>query len=219
MAHPGLFVTFEGGEGAGKSMHLNLLAQRLQAEGEKVRCVREPGGTPLGEEIRPLLKHHDYAVCPLAELFLLQASRAQLVQDVIRPALKRGEIVLCDRFYDSTIAYQVYGRGLSLDQVRSVVTLAIEETKPDVTFFLDVPPALGLENKRRQRAHAPPLPGLLDRIEGESMAFHARVYQGFQALATAEPTRVTSVPYLTGELMPKMQEQMYQTVRLALART
>src|SRR6266540_2718239 len=128
----GLFITFEGTEGSGKSTHLPLLADRLRASGRTVRILREPGGTPIGEEIRHTLKHsaQNNAMTAEAELLLMNASRAQLVREIIRPALAAGEVVLCDRFYDSTVAYQGYGRKLDLDFVRRVIAFAVGETRP-----------------------------------------------------------------------------------------
>src|SRR6478609_2208013 len=123
----GLFITFEGTEGCGKSTQITLLAERLRARGRTVRTLREPGGTPIGEEIRHTLKHsHDNAAMTSeAELLLMNASRAQLVREVIRPALAAGEIVLCDRFYDSTVAYQGYGRQLDLQIVKEMIDFAV----------------------------------------------------------------------------------------------
>src|SRR6476660_5436474 len=123
----GLFITFEGTEGSGKSTQILLLAKRLRAVGHKVRTLREPGGTPIGEEIRHTLKHSaaNQAMTPEAELLLMNASRAQLVREVIRPALTAGEIVLSDRFYDSTVAYQGHGRGLDLNMVKSIIEVAV----------------------------------------------------------------------------------------------
>src|SRR5215475_4567690 len=122
----GLFITFEGTEGCGKSTQISHLAERLRALGRRVRTLREPGGTPIGEEIRHTLKHSqdNAAMTAEAELLLMNASRAQLVREIIRPALAAGEIVLCDRFYDSTIAYQGYGRGLDLKMVRNIIDVA-----------------------------------------------------------------------------------------------
>src|SRR3989442_15851828 len=119
----GLFITFEGTEGSGKSTHIQLLAERLRAAARIVRVLREPGGTPIGEEIRHTLKHsqQNHAMSPEAELLLMNASRAQLVRETVRPALVANEVVLCDRFYDSTIAYQGYGRQLDLSVVRAVI--------------------------------------------------------------------------------------------------
>jgi dTMP kinase len=127
----GLFITFEGTEGSGKSTQIQLLAERLRALGKAVRLLREPGGTPIGEEIRHLLKHSDanHAMTSEAELLLMNASRAQLVREVIRPALAAGEIVLCDRFYDSTTAYQGHGRQLDPAKVQAVIDFAVEETR------------------------------------------------------------------------------------------
>src|SRR5882724_6249033 len=129
----GLLITFEGSEGCGKSTQIELLTERLREMGRVVRLVREPGGTPTGEEIRATLKHSQatHAMTAEAELLLMNASRAQLVREVIRPALAAGEIVLCDRFYDSTTAYQGYGRGLDLKLVKAVIDFAVGETRPD----------------------------------------------------------------------------------------
>jgi dTMP kinase len=148
----GVFITFEGTEGGGKSTQIALLAARLRENGHKVRTLREPGGTPIGEEIRHLLKHSEAnrAMTPEAELLLMNASRAQLVREVIRPALAEGEIVLCDRFYHSTIAYQGYGRGLDLGLVHSIIAAAVGETKPDLTLVLLVPIAVS-EQRRLDR--------------------------------------------------------------------
>src|SRR5260221_1307594 len=134
----GLFITFEGTEGCGKSTQFKLLAGRLQGLGHRLRTLREPGGTPIGEEIRHTLKHsqHNQAMTAEAELLLMNASRAQLVREVIRPALAAGEIVLCDRFYDSTTAYQGHGRGLDLETVRRVIDFAVGDTRPDLTLLM-----------------------------------------------------------------------------------
>src|SRR5260370_13613287 len=131
----GLFITFEGNEGSGKSTQISLLADRLRIMGHHVRTLREPGGTPIGEEIRHTLKHSaaNHAMTPEAELLLMNASRAQLVREVIRPALAACDIVLCDRFYDSTTAYQGYGRALDLEAVKAVINFALGDPPPDLT--------------------------------------------------------------------------------------
>src|SRR5207244_1881537 len=131
----GRFITFEGTEGAGKTTQIELLTERLRERGHIVRAVREPGGTPVGEEIRHTLKHsaQSQGMAPETELLLMNASRAQLVREVIRPAMAAGEIVLCDRFYDSTVAYQGYGRGLDLKLVKLVIDVAVGDTRPDLT--------------------------------------------------------------------------------------
>src|SRR5271166_1382777 len=136
----GLFITFEGTEGSGKSTQISLLAERLRWRGHRVRTTREPGGTPIGEEIRHTLKHSatNQAMTAEAELLLMNASRAQLVREVIRPALAAGEIVVCDRFYDSTTAYQGYGRQLDLRMVQTVIDFAVGETRPNLTVLLTV---------------------------------------------------------------------------------
>jgi dTMP kinase len=187
----GLFITFEGTEGCGKSTQVELLARQLGALGHRVRVLREPGGTPIGEEIRHTLKHsqHNHAMTAEAELLLMNASRAQLVREIIRPALAAGEIVVCDRFYDSTIAYQGYGRQLDLALVKSVIDFAVGETRPDLTLLLEVPPYVSAE---RLRSRQPTLPFARDRIEEADQKFFARVAQGYKALA-AETNRVRVV--------------------------
>src|SRR5881392_1518286 len=134
----GLFITFEGTEGSGKSTHIQLLSEPLRAAGRIVRVLREPGGTPIGEEIRHTLKHsaQNQAMQAETELLLMNASRAQLVREVIRPALAAGEVVLCDRFYDSTTAYQGHGRQLDLNIVRAVIDFAVGDTRPHLTLLL-----------------------------------------------------------------------------------
>lgn len=189
---PGRFITFEGTEGGGKSTQLKLLAERLRAEGREVIELREPGGTPIGEEIRHLLKHSEAnrAMTAEAELLLLCASRAQLVREVIRPALAAGKLVLCDRFFDSTTAYQGHGRQLEPARVRAVIALAVGDTRPDLTLFLHVPIEVS-EQRRRARDQAQPQ--LRDRFEEADRAFFERVEQGFQAIARAEPERFVTV--------------------------
>jgi dTMP kinase len=150
---PGFFITFEGTEGGGKTTQIQLLAERLRPLGHNVRLLREPGGTPIGEEIRHTLKHshQNHAMTAEAELLLMNASRAQLVREIIRPALAAGEVVLCDRFFDSTIAYQGYGRELDLRLVRSIIDFAVGETRPDLTLLLNVPLEVS-EARRRARS-------------------------------------------------------------------
>jgi len=202
----GLLITFEGTEGAGKSTQIQLLGARLRELGRTVRVLREPGGTPIGEEIRHTLKHSEAndAMTAEAELLLLNASRAQLVREVIRPALIAGEIVLCDRFYDSTTAYQGHGRQLDLARVKAVIEFAVEGTRPDLTLLLDIPlevsEARRLSRQRRlldvpRRASKEHVKlgfnePLRDRMEEADRAFFERVHQGFAAIAAAEPKRV-----------------------------
>src|SRR5437762_1198558 len=170
----GLFISFEGTEGSGKSTHIEWLAERLQASGKTVRVLREPGGTPIGEEIRHTLKHseHNHAMTPTTELLLMNASRAQLVREVIRPALAAEEIVLCDRFYDSTVAYQGYGRELDLVTVRAVIDFGVGETRPDLTILLHVP--LSVSESRRQTRQSTKVTER-DRFEESGRDFFERV--------------------------------------------
>jgi len=188
----GFFISFEGTEGAGKSTHIQLLAGFLRTTGRSVRVLREPGGTSIGEEIRHTLKHsqQNHAMTPEAELLLVNASRAQLVREVIRPALDGGEVVLCDRFLDSTIAYQAYGRQLDVAMVKSVIDVAVGDTRPDLTFLLTV--ALSVSESRRQ-ARQSAQPGGRDRFEEADRAFFERVEAGYRALAAAEPDRILVV--------------------------
>lgn len=185
----GLFITFEGTEGCGKSTQVALLADRLRALGHRVRTLREPGGTPIGEEIRHTLKHSkaNAAMAAEAEMLLMNASRAQLVREVIRPALEAGEIVVSDRFYDSTTAYQGYGRQLDLEKVKTVIEFAVGETKPNLTLFLHVPPEVSAE---RLRSRQTSLPFVRDRIEEADRKFFERVAHGFGVIAASEPQRV-----------------------------
>jgi dTMP kinase len=185
------FITFEGTEGSGKTTQISLLAERFRSMGHRVRTLREPGGTPIGEEIRHTLKHSpaNHAMTPEAELLLMNASRAQLVREVIRPALEAGEIVLCDRFYDSTTAYQGYGRQLALPMVKQIIEVAVGETRPDLTLLFVVPHEVS-EARRLARQPTLPLPFKRDRMEEADQSFFARVAQGYQAIAAAEPQRV-----------------------------
>lgn len=188
----GLFITFEGNEGSGKTTQILLLAEKLRELGHKVRTIREPGGTPIGEEVRHTLKHskQNEAMTAEAELLLMNASRAQLVREVIRPALAAGEIVVSDRFYDSTTAYQGYGRQLDLKMVKAVIDFAVGDTKPDVTLLFVVPPET---SEARLRSRQVTLPFVRDRIEEADHSFFDRVAKGYEAIAAAEPKRVRVV--------------------------
>lgn len=185
---PGLFVTFEGGEGTGKTTQLKALLTHLRAAGREAIETRDPGGTPIGKQIRGLLLDPENTrMAAASELFLYEASRAQLVHEIIRPALDAGRVVLCDRFADSTVAYQGYGRGLDLDLIARMNALATDGLRPDLTLLLDLDPEAGLARAtqrvaQRQQRH--------DRIEEEVLAFHQRVRAGYRAIAAAEPGRV-----------------------------
>jgi dTMP kinase len=185
----GFFLSFEGTEGSGKSTQAALLARRLRDLGHHVRELREPGGTPIGEEIRHTLKHSaaNHAMTPEAELLLMNASRAQLVREVIRPALAAGEIVICDRFYDSTTAYQGCGRQLDLNVVWRVIDLAVGDTRPDLTLLFLVPQAVSEERRLKRQST---MAFVRDRFEEADRSFFERVEQGYRTLAAAEPERV-----------------------------
>jgi dTMP kinase len=189
----GLFITFEGTEGSGKSTQIDILAQKLHEQGHVVRKFREPGGTPIGEEIRHLLKHSNVnrAMIAEAELLLMNASRAQLVGEAIRPALAAGAIVLCDRFYDSTFAYQGGGRGLDLGMVINIIDCAVGPTRPDLTLLLLVP--VKLSEERRKARLLPGLETVRDRMEEADRSFFERVEAGYKKLAAEEPERVRSI--------------------------
>jgi dTMP kinase len=188
----GLFISFEGTEGSGKSTQVSLLAEHLRFEGYTVRTIREPGGTPIGEEIRHTLKHSadNEAMTAETELLLMNASRAQLVREVIRPALAAGEIVICDRFYDSTTAYQGYGRQLDLKMVKAIIDVAVGDTRPDVTLFFVVPHEVTADRLLKRQST---LPFMRDRIEEADRSFFERVAKGYQAIAAAEPQRIQKV--------------------------
>jgi dTMP kinase len=185
----GLFITFEGTEGCGKSTQVELLTRRLRAAGHRTRTLREPGGTPIGEEIRHTLKHSkaNDAMTSEAELLLMNASRAQLVREIIRPALALGEIILCDRFYDSTIAYQGYGRQLDLKMVQAIIDVAIGETRPDMTLLFTVSPEV---SELRRLFRQSTMPFIRDRMEEADKKFFEHVVKGYEAIAAADPKRV-----------------------------
>lgn len=177
-----MFISFEGVEGSGKSLQARLLVERLRQSGLTVLATREPGGTALGDQLRELLlKRDDLNVDPRAEALLMNASRAQLVEHVIRPALDRQEIVVCDRYGDSTVVYQGAGRGLDKQALISVISFATAGLHPDITILLDVPVDVGLARKHHREEW--------NRFEAETRDFHQRVRDAYLALAQAEPRR------------------------------
>ena len=192
MTKHGKFITFEGPEGGGKSTHIKRLAARLKGLGYEVLLTREPGGTPTGETIRGILQHEQSGenICPETELLLFEASRAQLVRTVILPALQRGVWVLCDRFIDSTTAYQGYGRGFDLETITFLNAYAVGPCLPDLTIIMDVDMKTSRE-RLLQRNLA--LNTTSDRIEREANDFHEQVHRGFHELAKRWPDRIKVV--------------------------
>jgi dTMP kinase len=177
----GWFIVFEGPEGAGKSTQIRLLGHLLERLGHEVVLTREPGGTPVGDAIRGvLLGSGDYAMLPETEAFLLSAGRAQHVHDVIRPGLDRGAIVLCDRFADSSLAYQGGGRGLPLGELRCLERIAVRGTEPDLRVLLDLPVEEGLARRHRET-------DTINRIDRADVTFHQRVRDAYLQLAAAQP--------------------------------
>ena len=176
-----LFITFEGGEGSGKSVQTRALYRRLSQLAMLALLTHEPGGTPLGKKLGRWLKWtDDRDISPLTELLLFNASRAQLVSEIIRPNLESGITVICDRYADSTTAYQGYGRGLDLETVKMINNVATQGLKPDLTILLDMPVKAGLARKRGKRH---------DRFEQERTAFHQRVREGYLKMAANDPER------------------------------
>ena len=188
----GKFITLEGPEGSGKSTQAKIMIRRLAELGIEAMYTREPGGTALGEEIRNVLQHNQAgeAPCERAELLLFEASRNQLVEKVIRPALEKGTWVICDRFMDSTTAYQGYGRGLPVDEVKSIHHFTINGMEPDLTLLLDLEVETGFERIAQRFLE---LGESADRFEQEERSFHERVRQGYLKLATEEPERFRTV--------------------------
>jgi len=178
----GYLITFEGIDFSGKSLQVKKLVHRLESLGHRVEIFREPGGTAISEQIRLILLdplHHE--MYPLTELLLYSASRAQLVQEKILPLLTQGRIVICDRFADSSTAYQGYGRNIPLKMVQSAHSLAIGDLQPDITFLLDIDPAFAFQRKSKNRQ--------LDRLESEKVQFYIRVRQGYLKIAEREKNR------------------------------
>lgn len=176
-----LFVTFEGPEGGGKSTQLRLLEAWLRSQGRDVLATREPGGTRIGEAIRDIVLRPGYTeMCPESEILLYSAARAQIVAEVIRPHLQRGGVVLCDRYADSTLAYQGYGRGLDLQTLRTITDFATGRLVPDITICLDIAIEEGLQRKSVSE---------WNRLEAQTLAFHQRVREGYLEMVRAEPER------------------------------
>ncbi len=184
----GLFFSFEGNDGSGKTTQILKLKDMLQAMGQEVLLLREPGGTAIGEKIRAIVLDKDNPeMCDVSEMLLYAASRAQLVHQVIEPAISKGICVICDRFVDSSLAYQGFGRQLGLENVREANRMAIGGHMPDLTFFMDVDADTAMARRNASGEEA-------DRLEREHMDFHRRVYEGYQFLSEESPERIRRIP-------------------------
>jgi len=206
------FITLEGGDGAGKTTQTGLLVERLQMVGIDVVQVREPGGTALGEALRPLIKG-EVEASPLAELLLLETARAQLVEEVIAPALAAGKTVVSDRFYDSTVAYQGFGRGLDMQIIQDLNRIASAGISPDATLLLDIDPATALGrigNGADQRND----PESQQRFESQPLEFHERLIEGYRSMAAEDPTRWFVIDANTG--VDRLGEKIWAVVSSVL---
>ena len=205
-----MFITFEGPDGCGKSTQVALLTHYLAQQGYAVCHTREPGGTSIGEQIREVLHNQsNQEMTPRTEVLLYSASRAQLVDEEIRTALAEGKIVVCDRFYDSTLAYQGYGRGLDLDMLRQLTAFATTGLRPDLTIYLDIRPEVGL--RRRQMDGG----AEWNRLDAAALDFHERVRVGYRALIAAEPERWVNIDGEAGIEAVHAQVREAVTQRLA----
>ncbi|MDD3947106.1 MAG: dTMP kinase [Clostridia bacterium] len=183
----GKFITFEGCEGVGKSTQLRLLKDYLEKTSQPAIFTREPGGTEVAEAVRSLLLSSVYKISPMVEAYLFATARADHIARVIKPALERGEIVVCDRYLDSSIAYQGYARGLGYDKVLEVNAAAVNRCLPDCTVFIDMDPAMSWRKQNGKHI-------INDRIENESKEFHSKVYEGYKSIAADNPRFVSVVP-------------------------
>lgn len=201
-----LFITFEGVEGSGKTSQIQRLKKYLTQKGIPCKATREPGGSPIGEKVRKILLNPEHReMTPMTELLLYEAARAQHVKEVLEPLLKKGGVILCDRFCDASVAYQGYGRRIDLKLVASLNRLASHGIKPDVTFLLDCPTAVGL-NRALQRNRTL-RQEREERFEREEIQFHRRVRRGYLAIARKEPRRVKVIDTREGE------EKVFEKIR------
>ena len=205
MARAGKFITFEGGEGCGKSTQIKRAVDSLQTSGRSALVLREPGGTNVGEQIRHVLQYSKQSAGMMseAELLLFCASRAQLVREIIQPALVAGKIVIADRFFDSTTVYQGAGRQLDPTAVRFINEFAIGTCRPDLTLVIDLDPCVGLERARGRE--------LFDRMENQSLDFYDRIRQGYLALARQEPARIKVVD--GNQSLTAIEQQIWKLIQ------
>ena len=200
-----MFITFEGPDGSGKSTQIKLLAEHLTKLGQHVLLTREPGGTEISEQIRTLLHDTRYTtMLPRTELLLFSAARAQLIGEKIKPHLASSGVVLCDRYADSTLAYQGYGHGLDVETLRLITTFATDDLKPDVTLLFDLDPAVGLQRRQMNG-------GEWNRMDDYALAFHRRVRAGYLELAKAEPERWIILDATRG--VEELQAEVQRIVR------
>ena len=204
MADRGLFITFEGTDGAGKTTQIQRLSADLRQAGHDICLTREPGGTPISEQIRDVLLNPDHSeMAATTELLLYAASRAQHVSEVIKPALEAGKIVISSRFADAMVVYQGYGRGLDLERINRLNRIATDGVTPNVTFVLDLPVEIGLQRVQKSR-------GGLDRLEREKIEFHQRLRDGYRALAQQETQRLKIIDAQASH------EQVYAQIKAAV---
>lgn len=202
-----MFITLEGPEGSGKSTQIKRLAKRLESMGFLVITTREPGGTPIGDQIRQVLvRMENKELHPRTEILLFLAARAQLVEQLIKPALQDGKIILCDRYGDSTLAYQGYGHGLDLEKLRQMLDFATDHLKPDLTILLDLDVKLGLMRKKAEDEW--------NRLDAYEVLFHERVREGYLNLAREEPDRWRIVDASQG--IDAVQEDLLRIILDAL---
>lgn len=202
----GMFITFEGIEGSGKSTQAKILSEKLSYDGFKVLLTYEPGDTKFGKELRVVLLSTEFKINPLSELLLYFADRIQHIEEKIAPALKDGSIVISDRFTDSTIAYQGYGRGISLNLIGSLNKSLLNEFKPNMTFLLDLPVEVGLARNKKLNKN--------DKFESENLNFHQRVREGFLELALKEKERFILID--ATKSIEEISKEIYEKVRSKL---
>ncbi|MCC7127990.1 MAG: dTMP kinase [Microbacteriaceae bacterium] len=203
MTAPGVFITLEGGDGSGKSTQLGALVSWLEQQGKTVLTTREPGGTELGKELREIVLHSRGYITAKSEALIYAADRAHHIATKVRPALERGEVVVQDRYFDSSVAYQGVGRELGAEEVRRISLWAVDGLLPDLTILLDIAPEDGLARLPGSRTR-------FDRLEAEQLEFHARVRNAYLELAAAEPERflVLDATLLVEELAKRIQERV-----------
>ena len=199
-----LFITMEGSDGCGKTTQIELLKKKFEDLGCETIISREPGGTAISEKIRNIiLDNSNINMSYITEAMLYAAARAQLVEEVIRPALESGKIVICDRFVDSSLVYQGIARGLGIERIAQINSYALKDLKPDITFFLDLPPVKAMQRKRKQAE--------FDRIENEKMEFHNMVYEGYKKIAEIYKERIISVD--ASQSIEKIHLDIYESIK------